>query len=107
MRRSARSPIGGSVELAGQHLGDVAHCDRAALARQLARHVHQAAEIAGEQHVGAGRRDVLGLLLDDGVGDVGILDAEGAAEAAAHVGVGSSTSSRPLTEREQLARLLA
>ena len=75
-------------ELAGQHLGHVAHGDLAALARQLAGHVHQAAEIAGEQQVGAGRGDVLGLALDDGVGDVGILDREGAAEAAAHIGIG-------------------
>ena len=33
-------------------------------------------------------RDLLRLALDDGVGDVGILDREGAAEAAAHVRVG-------------------
>ena len=64
----------------GSSTGDV-------LALQLARHVHQAAEIAGEQRAGAGRGDRRGLLLDDGVGDVGILDAERAAEAAADVGV--------------------
>ena len=63
------SPIGGLAH-AGQHLGDVAHLDRAALALQLAGHVHQAAEIAGQQRVGAGRRDVGGLLADHGVGDL-------------------------------------
>ena len=59
----------------------------AALALQLAGHVHQAAEVAGKQRGRAGRGDRFGLLLDDGVGDVGILDAERAAEAAAHIGV--------------------
>ncbi len=42
----------------GQHLGDVAHPHRAAQALQLARHVEQAAEIAGQQRVGAGRGDI-------------------------------------------------
>ena len=41
--------------VAGEHLGDVAHLDGRALALQLARHVHQAAEVAGDQRVGACR----------------------------------------------------
>ena len=81
---SGLSPIARVVAHVGQHLGDVAHLHRAALALQLARHVHQAAEIAGQQRVGAGRGDVAGLLADHGVGDLGILHAERAAEAAAH-----------------------
>ena len=52
---------------------------------KLAGHVHQAAEVAGEQQVGAGTLDRLRLLPDDGVGDRRVLDAEGAAEAAADV----------------------
>ena len=83
-------PIGGVIGHAGQHLGDMAHLDVGAAARQLAGHVHQAAEIAGEQRRGAGRLDIAGLLVDDGVGDLGIFDREGAAEAAADVGIGSS-----------------
>ena len=37
-----------------------------------------------------------GLALDDGVGDVGILDGEGAAEAAAHIGVDELDQLQPL-----------
>ena len=87
---SSLAPIAGRVRHARQHFGDVARLHRLAEPLQLARHVHQAAEIAGEQRVGAGRRDVLGLLGDDGVGDVRIFDAERAAEAAAHIGVRAS-----------------
>ena len=86
MRDAHRSPIAGSVMPASTSATWRA-CDRLAEPLQPARHVHQAAEIAREQRAGAGRRDVLGLLGDDGVGDVGIFDAERAAEAAAHIGV--------------------
>ena len=51
--RRAASPIGGAVGHAGQHFGDMAHLDRRALALQLAGHVHEAAEIAGQQRIGA------------------------------------------------------
>ena len=87
---SRPSPIGGVVGHAGEHFGDVTGYSPAALALQLAGHVHQAAEVAGEQRVRAGRRDVGGLLLDDRIGDVRILDAEGAAETAADVGVAAA-----------------
>src|SRR5579862_1911654 len=43
----------GAVGHAGQHLGDVAGGDGPALAGELARHIEQAAEIAGEQRAGA------------------------------------------------------
>ena len=95
------------AELAGQHLGHVAHGDFAALAGQLARHVHQAAEVAGQQHVGAGRRDLLRLALDDGVGDLGILDRERAAEAAAHLRIGQLDQLQALDRAQKPARLLA
>ena len=84
-RSARRSPARPSCRPAPRRRG--APRSSLALALQLAGHVHQAAEIAGEQQAGAGRRDVRRLLGDDGVGDVGILDAERAAEAAADVGV--------------------
>ena len=46
-----------------------------------------------------------GLLLDDGVGDVGIFDAERAAEAAADVGVRQLAQVKPRDRFQQLARL--
>ena len=71
---------------AGQHFRDMPDLDRAALALQLARDVHEAAEVAREQGISAAGRDVGGLALDHAVGDVRELDAEGAAEAAAGFG---------------------
>src|SRR4051812_18345189 len=56
-----RLPDRRCVGHAGQHFGDMAHLYRAALALQLAGDVHQAAEIAGEQGVGAAGDDVRGL----------------------------------------------
>ena len=50
------------VAHAGQHLGDVAHAHFSIQPLQLAGHVHEAAEVAGKQRVGAGRGDVVGLL---------------------------------------------
>src|ERR1700674_818862 len=46
---------------AAKHLAAVAHRDPVALAREFARHVHQAAEVAGQQDVGAGGRNLLRL----------------------------------------------
>ena len=79
----------------------------AALALQLARHVEQAAEVAREQHVGAGGGDRGGLLLDDRVGDVGIFHAERAAEPAADVGVRELPDLQSVDRAQQLPRLLA
>src|ERR1051325_5749474 len=83
----------------------VARRDRLAVALQLARHVHQTAEIPGEQHGGAGRRGVRRLLLDDRVGDVRILDAEGAAEPAADVGIAHLRERESAHRAKQPARL--
>src|SRR5215207_3098107 len=52
---------------------------------ELARHVHQAAEIAAEQDLGPGLLDGGGLLLDHSIGNGRVFDAEGTAEAAADV----------------------
>ena len=79
----------------------------ATLAGQLARHVHEAAEVACQQHVRAGGGDLLRLTLDDGIGDVGILDREGAAEAAAHVRIGKLDQLQAPNRAQELARLLA
>ena len=49
--------------------------------------------------------DVLGLGVDDGAGDVAVLDREGAAEAAAHVAVLHLDEGQALHAGEQLARL--
>ncbi len=61
---------------------------RRALARELSGHVHQAAEIAGEQRIGAPQLRMSRLLLDDGVGDLAVFDRECAAKAAADLVLG-------------------
>ncbi len=101
------APIGGVIELAGQHFGHMAHGDRLAVALQFAGDVHETAEVAAEQHVGAGRRHGRRLLGDHGVRDVGILDAERAAEAAAGLGVGELLQHEAFDRAEQPARLAA
>ena len=58
-----------AVGHAGQHLDRVEAAHRGAAAVQLARHVHQAAEVAAQQQLGAGALDRLRLLLDDRVRD--------------------------------------
>ncbi len=57
--------------------------DPAVLSLQSSRHVEQAAEIAAEQRGGLGFGDALHLVRHHALGDFRILDAEGAAEAAA------------------------
>src|SRR3546814_10074065 len=47
---------GGMIRHARQHLGDVAHLHVGAPPLQLAGHVHKAAEVAGQQSVGADRK---------------------------------------------------
>ena len=66
-----------------------------AVARQAAGHVQQAAHVAGEQEFGLGRFDVGGFFRHHARRDVGIFDAERAAEAAAdfrlgHLGEGEA-----------------
>ena len=85
VRRGLCVSDGRRVEIAREHLDHVTRLEGAALAAGLAGHVHQAAEIAGEDQIGAGGGDVAGLVADHDVGDVGVLDAERAAEAAADV----------------------
>ena len=50
-------------------------------------------------------RDVVGLLLDDGVGDLGVLDREGAAKAAADLVLVHLDELQALDAGEQRARL--
>src|ERR1700739_2580252 len=49
---------GGLCGRVREHLGDVADADGLAAPRQLTGHVEEAAEIAGEQRIGAGPRDI-------------------------------------------------
>src|SRR5579885_3190237 len=83
----------------------MAHAHAPALALQLAGHVEEAAEIAGEERVGAGGGDIGGLLRQHLVGNLRILDADGAAEAAADLGARQLREPEPLDAREQPARL--
>ena len=84
----------------------MAHLDRASLAREPPGHVHQAAEVAGEQRSGPGARHGGSLVLDHGGRDVGIFDAERAAEAAAHLRVRHFGEREALHLRQQGARLV-
>ena len=82
----AGSPIGGRGEVARQHLGDVPDLHGRALALEPAGDVEQAAQVAGQHEGRPGARDV-GRLVGHHLGrDLGVLDAEGAAEAAADLG---------------------
>ena len=51
LHRVLLSPDRRLIGHAGQHLGDVANLDIRSLPLQLASHVHQAAKVAGKQHV--------------------------------------------------------
>src|SRR5688572_28337129 len=95
----------GPVGHAGQHLGDVARLDLAAGALQLAGDVEQAPHVRRQHHVGAGRFDVGDLVRDHAVGDVGELDAERAAEAAARLAVRQLLEVEAANLGQQFARL--
>ena len=57
------SPMGGVVVgHVRQHFGDMAYGDGFAEPRELARHVEEAAHIAAEQRIGAGRGDIGGFV---------------------------------------------
>ena len=60
-----------------------------------------------DEHLGAGLADVPRLVGAHGHRGVGVLDGEGAAEAAALLGAGSSTRSMPRTARSSRARPVA
>ena len=66
-----------------QDLGQVHHPDAGALPREHPADVHQAGVVAGDQHLGAGLADVPRLVGAHRHRGVGVLDREGAAEAAA------------------------
>src|SRR5215472_136998 len=100
-------PDRGLVRHSGENFGDMAGLDFGAVALQLADHVHQAAEIAGKQQIGTGRRDGGGLLGDDGIRNFWILHAERAAEATADLGVAHLGEPQPFHGGEQAPRLIA
>jgi hypothetical protein len=63
-------------------------------------------KIAGEQHVGARCVDIADFLGHDGVGNIGIFDAERAAETAADIGIRHLPDFETATDIDkQLARL--
>src|SRR5215813_14249919 len=74
---------GRAISHAGQDLGHVARLHLRPAPAELAGHVQQAAEVAGQQRARAGLLDILGFLGDEPVGNLRIFDAEGPAEAAA------------------------
>src|SRR5271166_4479196 len=75
----------GSIAHAGQHLGSMHDAHRASIPGELARDIHQTAKIPAKQQIGAGALDGFCLFANDGVGDVRIFHAEGAAETTANV----------------------
>ena len=89
----------------GQDFRRVEDARLRAFAAQFAGHVHQAAEIAAEQQVGAGGFDIAGLFADDGVGNIGIFHAESPAEAAAGLLAFERAQLQALDRAEQRARL--
>ena len=104
-RSSSGMPIGGPFGHAGQDLGHVPHLRVRAAARQLAGHVHQAAEVARPPGAGPRGDHVIGLALDDAVGQLAIFHREGPAETAADVGVLHFDEIEPAHRAEQGARL--
>ncbi len=76
-------------------------------AAELAGDVHEAAEVARHQRAGAALHHGRGLALDDGVGQLAVFHREGAAEAAAHVGVLGFDEVEAPHGAEQAPRLLA
>src|SRR6478752_10349843 len=79
--------------------------DARALSCELAGDVDEAAEIAREQQLRLGGRDVRRLAADHGVGDIGVLPAKEPAEATASLGLGHLDELGAGKPAEQLARL--
>src|SRR5215469_2475771 len=90
----------------GEHFGNMADLDPSTSAMELARNVQQAAEISGQHRLRTGPSDVDFLIADHLVGDVGVLDAEGASEAAADLSSGEFRQAEPADRLEQPARLV-
>ena len=80
--------------------------DRRAAPRQPSGDVHEAAEVAREHQLGTGGGDVGCLVVDHFGRDLRVLDAEGAAEAAAHLGAGQLDQLETAYALQQAARLL-
>ena len=82
------------------------HCHRPALPLELSGHIHQAAEIAGQQQVGLGLDDVGAFLFHHGVRDIGIFHGERAAEAATDLAIGHLDKFQAFDGCEQCPRLV-
>ncbi len=83
----------------------MAGLDRRSFALELARHVHQAAEVARENGVGRGFSDVLALARNDGVGEFAVFDGKEPTEAAAGLGLLELDETEALDAGEQTPRL--
>ena len=94
------SSLRSSVSAAREHVGEWSDADRAAAAVQAAVHVHAAADVGDRDRVGAGGLDGVELAGEHLARDVGHLDREQAAEAAADLGFGQRTC-RAADAREQ------
>src|SRR6478736_3393025 len=90
-----------------QDLGEMDAAHAGLLAGQQPADVGQARVVAGGQYLGAGVAHVPGLVGAHGHGRVGVLEREGAAEAAALVGGGELQQRQATNVLEQLPRLLA
>src|SRR5262245_50643297 len=80
--------------------------DPSTSAMDLSCDVQQAAEISRQHCLGAGRGDICFLRAAPLVADVGVLDAQGAPEAAAYLRTGEFRQAEPADRREQPARLV-
>src|SRR5262245_46067838 len=80
--------------------------DPSTSAMELSCDVQQAAEISRQHRLRTGPCDVDLLVADHLVGDVGVLDAEGAPEAAADLGSGEFRQAQPADRLEQPTRLV-
>ena len=91
----------------GEDLGEVHDAYAGPLARQHPADVHQAGVVAGDQHLGAGVADVPRLVGAHRDRGVGVLQGEGAAEAAALLGVGQVDQGRGRAPPRAAARPVA
>ena len=101
-RRTVGAALG--VLGGGQDLGEVHGAYAGALAREQPADVHQARVVAGDEHLGSGLAHVARLVGAHRDRGVGVLEREGAAEAAALLGLRQVDEGQPAHLLEQLPR---
>ena len=98
--------MGGVSVIAGQHFRDMARLDLRALALEFAGHVHQAAEGSPASRSSAPVASMLLVFFSTMALEIfGIFDAEGAAEAAAGIGIRKFGQRESFDRRQERARL--